>query len=856
MAHTATIHSAPPDLTLLYRNADALALQRKEPFTTRHLLGAMAESPGPVQSLLSVRQLTTERILNAGDKTVESKSCSVERMLNRAVDLARKTGIAEPNAAHLLVVILSEANSAGRRTLDRLNVDSARLRSQAWNIGLGRPPRQASQAQATERSANQSPAPPATARTRASTGTTVPLFPTFDPLLPIQKGAKGKAQCLPIMPDRPLPVARHARIESRPVELKTQAPEATAPASPTSGPAAIAIEPARTSEGVSRIGNRKRGRGTERFELDPKRYPVLAHIGRNLTLEAAQHRLEDVAGRVTEMDHILDVLAKWQSNSPCLVGPSGVGKTSIVRGLALRIARQETSTVLDDRIVIEIQVSELIAGTGVRGALAQRMASLRQEVKQAAGKVVIFFDEIQLLFLGDTADESAGELKLALARGEFPCIGATTAEDYRRSIGNDPALARRFTAVEVAEPSAADAQRVLTTCARKLSVHHGVDYDERALGLAIDWSVRYLPARSLPEKSIAIADLAGARARRRAQSRVSVEQMAEVVAEMADIPLERLLETDAERMLALETLVGERVVGHGAAIQRICSVLRRNAAGLGAGRPIGTFLLLGPTGVGKTETAKALARALFHSDTAMTRLDMAEYSESHAVAKLIGAPPGYIGHDAGGQLTEAVRKRPYQVVLLDEIEKANTDVLQAFLGVFDEGRLTDSRGRTVDFRNTILIMTSNLGAEHTQAKAKRRVGFAGAEGDEAPDHSAAVIASARAHLSPELYNRIDECLVFSALSRDEVREIARRLLDRLGESLTARGIALRISDRVVEHLVEQGGFDRYLGARPMKRTIARLIEAPLAERLLAGQLKRGSNLTLDVAAESVTFLCN
>ncbi|HMA97759.1 MAG TPA: ATP-dependent Clp protease ATP-binding subunit, partial [Polyangiaceae bacterium] len=430
--------------------------------------------------------------------------------------------------------------------------------------------------------------------------------------------------------------------------------------------------------------------------------------------------------------------------------------------------------------------------------------------------------------------------------GEFPCIGATTAEDYRRSIENDPALARRFTAIEVEEPTPEDAYLVLSSNAKKLALHHGVRYDEEALALGISWSVRYLPGRSLPEKAISIADLAGARARRRGQSRITPKQIAEIVADMADIPVERLLETDGERMLALERLVGERVVGHEAAIQRICSVLRRNAAGLGAERPIGTFLLLGPTGVGKTETAKALARALFHSETAMTRLDMAEYSEAHAVAKLIGAPPGYIGHDAGGQLTEAVRKRPYQVVLLDEIEKAHQDVLQAFLGVFDEGRLTDSRGRTVDFRNTIILMTSNLGAEHTRAKPKRRVGFAGSDVPEESHINEAVIAAARAHLSPELYNRIDECLVFSALSRGEVTEIARRLLGGLACSLAARGIELRVADATLDHLVEQGGFDVCLGARPMKRTIARLLEAPLAERLLAGKIQRGSSVSVEL----------
>lgn len=857
MAHTATIQGETAELTLLYRSADELAHQRKESLTTRHLLGAIAMSPSPVQSLLSVRQLTTERILDAGDKAVEPKASGPERVLHRAVELARKIGISDANAAHVLVAILSDTNSAGRRTLDRLSVDSARLRSQAWNIGLGRLGRHVTQRHSLQQSVNESSSSPTALRPKPQTGTTIPLFPPGPDARPrTSKTPKGKAMCLPIMPERPLAPLRGARAESRPPEPKSAAQaviEVSDPEKPSVAAASAITEAGRTAGATARIQTKKRARVSERFELDPKRFPVLTHVGRNLTLEALQNQLVEVAGRGHEMDQTLDVLAKWQGNSPCLVGPSGVGKTSVVRGLALRIARHETTTSLDDRIIVEIPVSELIAGTGVRGALAQRLGSLRQEVKQAAGKVVIFFDEIHLLFVGDAADESAGELKLALARGEFPCIGATTAEDYRRTIDADPALARRFTAIDVAEPPIEDARQILVACVKKLSLHHGVRYDERALARAIEWSVRYLPARSLPEKAISIADLAGARARRRAQSQVEAEQIAEVIAEMADIPVERLLESDGQRMLALERLIAERVVGHDAVIRRICNVLRRNAAGLGAGRPIGTFLLLGPTGVGKTETAKALAHALFHSETAMTRLDMAEYSESHAVAKLIGAPPGYIGHDAGGQLTEAVRKRPYQVVLLDEIEKAHHDVLQAFLGVFDEGRLTDSRGRTVDFRNTILLMTSNLGSEHTQAKPKRRVGFADLESSDSPDEGAAVIASARAHLSPELYNRIDECLVFSALSRDEVKEIARRLLGGLEKSLSARGIGLRISDAIVEYLVEQGGFDRCLGARPMKRTIARWIEAPLAERLLAGSIRRGSTLHIDVEDESVVF---
>lgn len=865
MAHPAITDRVGTELSLLRRQAEDLARQRKEPPTTCHLLATLAQHTGPIRDLLHERKLTAERILATADRSTETKPSSVDRAFGKAVELARRMGVGEPNAAHLLMAILSDATAQGRRCVERLSIDVARLRSQAWNIGIGWPTRTSIAARNPRMTPVESAATSGAPRQppehrKAPSGVTIPLFPPSSNATSIgKKRPTTKAQCLPIMPERPpaRPSQGQQGSSRRPAPLA--AAEATPSASASQPPAAETHRQspptATTVDPVTqgRSAPKRIRRTHEHFELDAKRFPILAQFGRNLTLEAAQTRVDEVIGRDLEIDQSLDVLAKRHGNSPCLVGPSGVGKTSIVRGLAQRIVRHESTAALDERIIVELPVGELLAGTGVRGALAQRIAALRQEVKQGGGKVVVFFDEIHLLFTGDAADESAGELKLALARGEFPCIGATTAEDYRRSIESDPALARRFTAIDVEEPSPEDAYLVLESTANKLELHHGVRYTEEALALGIGWSVRYLPGRTLPEKAISIADLAGARARRRGESLVTAEHIAEIVAKMASLPVERLLETDAERMLSLERHVGERVVGHTAEIRRICNVLRRNAAGLGADRPIGTFLLLGPTGVGKTETAKALAHALFHSETAMTRLDMAEYSESHAVAKLIGSPPGYVGHDAGGQLTEAVRKRPYQVLLLDEIEKAHNDVLQSFLAVFDEGRLTDSRGRTVDFRNTIILMTSNLGAEHTQAKPKRRVGFAGENPLETVDVHDAVIASARARLSPELYNRIDEFLVFAALSREEVMQIAQRIVARLELALSRRGITMRVSEAVYEHLMERGGFDLCLGARPMKRTIARLIEAPLAERLLAGDVARGSTLEIDVEDDAISI---
>ncbi len=335
---------------------------------------------------------------------------------------------------------------------------------------------------------------------------------------------------------------------------------------------------------------------------------------------------------------------------------------------------------------------------------------------------------------------------------------------------------------------------------------------------------------------------------------VGPEQVAEVVAELADMPVERVLESDGDRMLALEQLLATRVVGHTDALHRMSRILRRNAAGLRGRRPIGTFLLLGPTGVGKTEAAKAIAEALFRSSDAMTRLDLAEFSEPHAVARLIGAPPGYLGHDAGGQLTEAVRRRPYQVLLLDEIEKAHRDVLQAFLGVFDEGRLTDGRGRTVDFTETVIVMTSNLGAAEASERATRSIGFSRSEGDARARAGAAFVAAARAALPPELYNRIDEVVAFAPLGRAEVAEIARRMLAALGASLAAtRRVSLEVDAAAIELLLDRGGFDPTLGARPMRRTVAQLVEAPLADMILRGEVGEGDVLLVGVEDDAIAL---
>ncbi|HYQ18533.1 MAG TPA: ATP-dependent Clp protease ATP-binding subunit, partial [Polyangiaceae bacterium] len=738
--------------------------------------------------------------------------------LTRAKEIAARMGTNLPSAPHLLLALLGEPRAVARRTLETLGVDASRLRAQAMQVGLGLVGRRRPLTQKTPGLPTPLPrvapeAEPEASGPRRSNAVKVPLFPP-----PKRVTA---AESVPLMQVREPAPAPSAAVEPKPGLTITRVMPSAPPPAPSPAEA--------------------------RFVLDPQRFPLLCELGKNLTLAAARGELDPVVGRDDVIEQTLDVLAKREGNNPCLVGVSGVGKTSVVRGLAQRIADGHDVQALDDRVVIQIPIGELVAGTAVRGALAGRIAQIRKEVLAARGRVVLFFDEIHQLFLGEAAEEIASELKLSLSRGELPCIGATTFEEYQKAIGHDAALARRFSLVEVEEPTREDAFLILDALRPRLEQHHRVRYEREALALGVAWSIRYLPGRALPDKAISILDLAGARTRRRGKAEVSTQAVAEIVAELCDMPVERLLESDGDRMLRLEEILADRVVGHGPQISRVARILRRNAAGLGSRRPIGSFLLLGPTGVGKTETAKAIAEVLFHCESAMTRLDLSEFSEPHAVARLIGAPPGYVGHEAGGQLTEAVRRRPYQVILLDELEKAHPDVLTTFLGVFDEGRLTDGRGRLVDFTNTVIVMTSNLGSEVLSQAAKRRVGFGGGETTSNDDVAGKIVLSARAALAPELYNRIDEVLVFAPLGRDDVREIARRLLSGVGAALMAqRGVVLEYGPELIEYLMDEGGFEPSLGARPMKRTIARLLEAPLAERILRGELSRGTVLFASV----------
>jgi len=806
--------SSETELLSIRKLAEDLAKGKTDRATTGHLLAAIASSPGAAADLLQDRHLDASVLMSAARVTTDDERDAIERTMRKARESAARGPKGAASAVHVLLALCQDPKSAAYRALVQCGADVTRIRTAAMSLAMG------------------------IALPRRHPPVRAPMTP---PLAPTPTGAARAPVPLRFAtPHRPAKTAPQPHKALTPASHKPKRHRAATPAPP-----AVSREAGKLTKPATDVT------GHDRFTLDPKLFPVLTQLGKNLSLAAARGELEAVVGRDEEIERTLDVLAKRRANSPCLVGSAGVGKTSVARGVAIRIASGKVTE--DDRIVIEIEPAALLAGTGLRGALAERLVQIKAETAKADGRIVLFLDEVHVL-LESGGEEGVTELKTALGKGEIACITATTEADYKRTVMADAALARRFTPIDVLELSAEDAFLALEQVVPGFGKHHGVTFSPEAIASSVTWSTRYLPGRALPDKAIAILDLAGARAKRRALATVGPAEVADVVSEMSGVPTERLLESDGERMLRLEELMARRIVGHTSALSRIAKVLRRNASGFRAKRPIGSFLLLGPTGVGKTETAKAIAECLFHSQSAMTRLDLSEYAEPHSIARLIGAPPGYVGHESGGQLTESVARRPYQVILLDEIEKAHRDVLEAFLQVFDEGQLTDGRGRTVDFTSTVILLTSNLGADARPSKTGRGViGFGARAPSEDAERAAAakeeerVLAAAKSALPPELYNRFDEVIAFAPLTRADVREVAGRMLTMLGdELLKARGVTLDVGDGAIDVLLDQGGFDPEMGARPMRRAVGRLVETKLSELLLRGELVRGDVALVEV----------
>ena len=570
---------------------------------------------------------------------------------------------------------------------------------------------------------------------------------------------------------------------------------------------------------------------------------VLDQYSRDLTLLAASGSFDPVIGRDEEIRRSVQILSRRSKNNPVLIGEPGVGKTAVAEGIAAYIAGSDAPDSMAGKRLVALDLPALLAGTKYRGDFEERVKAVLKDVKKA-GDVILFIDEMHTMIGAGSAEgaiDAANILKPALGRGEVQIIGATTPEEYRRHIEKDAALERRFQPVKIAEPSRGDSMKMLGAVRQSLEKHHGVKISDAALTAAVDLSARYINDRFLPDKAIDLADEAAAHIRVSGGGLVTAEDIAGIVSLWTGIPVANLSADETKRLCNMESILHRRVIGQNEAVTAVSRAIRRGRVGLSdPDRPIGSFLFLGPTGVGKTELCRALAEAVFGESDAMIRLDMSEYMEKHAVSKLIGSPPGYVGYEDGGQLTERVRRKPWSVVLFDEIEKAHEDVWGILLQIMDDGRLTDSAGRVVSFRNTIIVMTSNVGAKSI-SDGRPRMGFTPDGGDEAQLMRARINEELRRTFKPEFLNRIDETIVFRRLSRAEIRSIAERMLLTVAERFKALGMTLSVPDQVVDFLAERG-YDEKYGARPLRRAIRSMIEDKAAELMLTDSLGRGDTV--------------
>ena len=570
---------------------------------------------------------------------------------------------------------------------------------------------------------------------------------------------------------------------------------------------------------------------------------VLDQYSRDLTMLAASGSFDPVIGRDEEIRRSVQILSRRSKNNPVLIGEPGVGKTAVAEGIAAYIAGSDAPDSMAGKRLVALDLPALLAGTKYRGDFEERVKAVLKDVKKA-GDVILFIDEMHTMIGAGSAEgaiDAANILKPALGRGEVQIIGATTPEEYRRHIEKDAALERRFQPVKIAEPSRSDSLKMLGAVRQSLEKHHGVKISDAALTAAVDLSARYINDRFLPDKAIDLADEAAAHIRVSGGGLVTAEDIAGIVSMWTGIPVANLSADETKRLCNMESILHRRVIGQNEAVTAVSRAIRRGRVGLSdPDRPIGSFLFLGPTGVGKTELCRALAEAVFGESDAMIRLDMSEYMEKHAVSKLIGSPPGYVGYEDGGQLTERVRRKPWSVVLFDEIEKAHEDVWGILLQIMDDGRLTDSAGRVVSFRNTIIVMTSNVGAKSI-SDGRPRMGFTPDGGDEAQLMRTRINEELRRTFKPEFLNRIDETIVFRRLSRAEIRSIAERMLLTVAERFKALGMTLSVPDQVVDFLAERG-YDEKYGARPLRRAIRSMIEDKAAELMLTDSLGRGDTV--------------
>lgn len=641
------------------------------------------------------------------------------------------------------------------------------------------------------------------------------------------------------------------------------------------------------------------------------RYRTLEKYSRDLTQQAREGKLDPVIGRDTEISRVMQILSRRTKNNPVLIGEAGVGKTAIVEGLAQKIASNDVPEILMGKKVISLDLGSMIAGSRFRGEFEERLKASIEEVQRSNGEIILFIDELHTVVGAGAAQgamDASNMLKPALARGELQCIGATTLDEYQKHIEKDAALERRFAPVFVEEPSQDDTLKMLMVLRDRYEAHHKVHFSDDALEAAVKLSSRYITDRRLPDKAIDLMDEAAAKLRvalyslppelkqmkteldrlkaeeeqagierdyeRAAKMKadrlrleedfnakrdvwesehkldevVDINDIAEVLSQWRGIPVNQMLETESTRLLHMEERLHERIIGQEPAIHAIADAIRRARSGLkDPKRPNGSFIFIGPSGVGKTELAKALAEFLFDDEDALVRMDMSEYHEQHTVSRLFGAPPGYVGYEEGGQLTEAVRRRPYRVILFDEIEKAHPEVWNALLQILDDGRLTDGQGRVVDFRNTVLIMTSNLGTEFV--KQGGTLGFLKKEAtDEDRQAHEKIEKALKSTFRPEFLNRVDEVIMFSPLTKEQMMEIVDLQMKDVRERLDEHGLKVELTQTAREWLASEG-YDASFGARPLKRALQKYVESPLSVSLLSGEFVDGDTVIVDLDEE-------
>lgn len=601
--------------------------------------------------------------------------------------------------------------------------------------------------------------------------------------------------------------------------------------------------------------NNRSQTGTARSTIRRADTRVLDQYSRDLTELAAAGRIDPVVGRGNEIRRVIQILSRRSKNNPVLVGEPGVGKTAVAEGLAVCVSRGQAPAELRDKRIVSLDIPALLAGTKYRGDFEERVKSVLRDVRRA-GDVILFVDELHTIIGAGSAEgaiDAANILKPALGRGEVQIIGATTPEEYRRHIEKDAALERRFQPVKVTEPNREQTMEMLQSLRPALEKHHTVCLEDEALDAAYSLSVRYINDRFLPDKAIDLLDEAAAAVHVEGQRRnVTAADVAQVVSLWTEIPLNSLDEGESQRLQGLEQQLKERIIGQDEAVSAVARAIRRGRVGLkDPRRPVGSFLFLGPTGVGKTELCRALAATVYGDEGAMIRLDMSEYMEKHSVSRLIGSPPGYVGYEDGGQLTEKVRRKPWSVVLFDEIEKAHEDVWSILLQIMDDGHLTDSAGRRVDFSNTVIVMTSNIGAKAI-TENRPPLGFAGGGGYSEDAMSQKVMEELRATFKPEFLNRVDETIVFHRLNAEHMFAITQTLLRQVNERFQALGLTLAVPEETARWLAVKGYDDKF-GARPLRRTVQHSIEDAAAELLLEGKIKLGDTVTATIDGGSLAL---